>query len=64
VRLTILGGGGFRVPLVYGALLRDTSTRRVEEVVLYDVDAARLDAVTHVLRQMAYGDPAAPRVVT
>ena len=25
VRLAILGGGGFRVPLVYGALLRDTS---------------------------------------
>ena len=25
MRLAILGGGGFRVPLVYGALLRDTS---------------------------------------
>lgn len=23
MRLTILGGGGFRVPLVYGALLTD-----------------------------------------
>ena len=30
MRLAILGGGGFRVPLVYGALLRDTSERRVD----------------------------------
>ena len=27
VKLAILGGGGFRVPLVYGALLRDTSAQ-------------------------------------
>ena len=40
MKLAILGGGGFRVPLVYGALLRDTSARRVDEVVLYDTDAA------------------------
>ena len=30
VKLAILGGGGFRVPLVYGALLRDTSEQRVD----------------------------------
>ena len=38
VKLAILGGGGFRVPLVYGALLRDTSEQRVDRVSLYDVD--------------------------
>jgi len=27
--LTIVGGGGFRVPLVYGALLGDTAEPRV-----------------------------------
>ncbi len=64
MRLAILGGGGFRVPLVYGALLRDTSERRVDEVVLYDVDEGRLAAVGHVLRQMAAGREQAPRVAT
>ena len=45
MKLTIVGGGGFRVPLVYGALLRDTGRPRVEEVVLYDVSEERLTAV-------------------
>ena len=45
MRLSILGGGGFRVPLVHGALLRDRSPGRVTEVVLYDPDAGRLAAI-------------------
>ena len=50
MRLAVLGGGGFRVPLVYGALLRDTGDKpRVEEVVLYDVSPDRLEAIRHVL---------------
>ena len=60
MRLVILGGGGFRVPLVYGALLRDTSERRIDSVQLYDVDEGRLGAIAHVLHQMA---AAAPREV-
>jgi 6-phospho-beta-glucosidase len=64
VKLAILGGGGFRVPLVYGALLRDTSERRVDDVVLYDVDEGRLAAVGHVLQQMAAGREQAPRIST
>ncbi len=62
MRLTILGGGGFRVPLVYGALLRDHDDPRVDEVTLYDVDPERLDAMRHVLQQMADGVQDAPRV--
>ena len=42
MRLTILGGGGFRVPLVYGALLGDHAEGRVTEVTLHDLDAGRL----------------------
>ncbi|MFD1938167.1 6-phospho-beta-glucosidase [Nonomuraea mangrovi] len=53
MKLAVLGGGGFRVPLVYGALLRDTAKPRVEEVVLYDVSAERLAAVRHVLDGLA-----------
>ncbi|GII80557.1 6-phospho-beta-glucosidase [Sphaerisporangium rufum] len=62
MRLTILGGGGFRVPLVYGALLRDTGRPRVEEVVLYDVSAERLAAIGHVLAALAAGHDDPPRV--
>jgi 6-phospho-beta-glucosidase len=60
-RLTILGGGGFRVPLVYGALLSGESP--ISEVVLYDVDHRRLAAIRRVLEAQARDVPHAPRVV-
>ncbi|MFH0515880.1 6-phospho-beta-glucosidase [Streptomyces sp. M41] len=62
MRLTILGGGGFRVPLVYGALLTDRAEGRVTRVVLHDLDAGRLAAVTRVLAEQAAGVPDAPEV--
>jgi 6-phospho-beta-glucosidase len=62
VRLTILGGGGFRVPLVYGALLGDRGEGRVTEVVLQDTDAGRLRAVSRVLAEQAADVPDAPAV--
>ncbi|WP_030912095.1 6-phospho-beta-glucosidase [Streptomyces sp. NRRL F-5126] len=62
MRLTILGGGGFRVPLVYGALLRDRGEGRITSVTLYDVDAGRLSAVGRVLADQAAGVADAPAV--
>ncbi|GAA1348231.1 family 4 glycosyl hydrolase [Saccharothrix algeriensis] len=47
MRLVILGGGGFRVPLVHKALVADG---RVDELVLHDVDPARLARIRAVLR--------------
>ncbi|MFL6170858.1 MAG: 6-phospho-beta-glucosidase [Ornithinibacter sp.] len=64
MRLAILGGGGFRVPLVHGALLRDRSPGRVTEVVLHDTDAGRLATVALVLEQLGAGHPDPPQVVT
>ncbi|MFF9813336.1 6-phospho-beta-glucosidase [Streptomyces sp. NPDC014006] len=64
MRLTILGGGGFRVPLVYGALLTDRAEGRVTAVVLHDVDAGRLAAVARVLAEQAAAVPDAPSVTT
>ncbi|WP_330281671.1 6-phospho-beta-glucosidase [Streptomyces sp. NBC_00588] len=64
MRLTILGGGGFRVPLVYGALLTDHAEGRVTDVVLHDLDAGRLDAVARVLAEQAAGVSDAPTVTT
>ncbi|TLS44644.1 6-phospho-beta-glucosidase [Streptomyces montanus] len=62
MKLTILGGGGFRVPLVYGALLGDRAEGRVTDVVLHDLDAGRLSAVARVLSEQAAGVPGAPAV--
>jgi 6-phospho-beta-glucosidase len=60
----MLGGGGFRTPLVHGALLRDHHARRVDEVWLHDVDAGRLAAIARVLRQQAEGHEDPPAVHT
>jgi 6-phospho-beta-glucosidase len=49
MKLTIVGGGGFRVPLVYTALLALRDRLGIEEVVLHDIDRARLDRIAPVL---------------
>ncbi|WP_285545380.1 6-phospho-beta-glucosidase [Streptomyces lavendulae] len=59
MRLTILGGGGFRVPLVYGALLADRAEGRVSHVTLYDEDPDRLAAMARVLADQAAASGAA-----
>ncbi|MGA5279627.1 6-phospho-beta-glucosidase [Streptomyces griseoincarnatus] len=64
MKLAILGGGGFRVPLVHGALLGDRGAGRVTRVVLHDVDAGRLLAVSRVLGEQAAGVSDAPEVIT
>ena len=61
MKLAILGGGGFRVPLVYGALLGDDLVDRVS---LYDVSTPRLSAIGSVLRQLGADSEAAPVVET
>lgn len=62
MKLTILGGGGFRVPLVYRALLADTSTDRVTQVRLFDTDPTRAQAIANVLAAQAAGAERAPLV--
>ncbi len=58
MRLLIAGGGGFRVPLIYRALASGRFAGMVSELVLYDVDPARLQAVTAVLHSMPGGPDA------
>ncbi len=55
--LTILGGGGFRVPLVHAALLADDRPGRVEELRLFDTDPGRLRAVAAVCAEQSAGHP-------
>jgi len=61
MKLTVIGGGGFRVPLVYGALLEDRE-RLVDQVILHDVDPRRLRVITAVLDQLAATRRRSPRV--
>jgi 6-phospho-beta-glucosidase len=63
MKATILGGGGFRTPYIYRELATRPGGEAVEELVLFDNDPVRLDAVRAVLHQM---EPAAhaPRIVT
>jgi 6-phospho-beta-glucosidase len=49
MKIAILGGGGFRVPMVYGALLTRAKRLGLEEVALYDVDESRLSQIAPVL---------------
>ena len=60
MKLCILGGGGFRTPYVYQALLRDGGTPRITEVALYDIDEDRLRSMTMILEQFAVGFDDAP----
>ncbi len=53
MKLAIVGGGGFRVPLIYGALLRRFSTLHFDEIVLHDVDEDRLRRIGGVLEGQA-----------
>jgi 6-phospho-beta-glucosidase len=53
MKLAIVGGGGFRVPLVYGALLARRDRLPFDEVVLHDVDAGRLERIGAVLDGLA-----------
>ncbi|MCP3801572.1 6-phospho-beta-glucosidase [Allokutzneria sp. A3M-2-11 16] len=63
MRLVVLGGGGFRVPLVHSSLLGDPA-RLVDELVLYDVDPLRLKGISAVLDRQAAAFDWRPRLRT
>jgi 6-phospho-beta-glucosidase len=49
VKLAVVGGGGFRVPLVYQALLRLGHGVGLDEIVLQDPEAGRLARIRSVI---------------
>lgn len=69
MKLAILGGGGFRVPLVYEAVATAATGLTVDEIALHDVDPARLATITSVVEglgaQLVAADSAVslPRLV-
>ena len=59
MQLTILGGGGFRVPLVYRAVANDSL---IDHVVLYDIDQERLSSISEVITADHTSGASGPRV--
>ncbi len=53
MKLAILGGGGFRVPNVYAALLAAPEPLRQAQVALHDTSAQRLAVIESVLARQA-----------
>jgi 6-phospho-beta-glucosidase len=49
MKIALLGGGGFRVPMVYGALLTRAGRLGLDEITLYDVSETRLGRIGPVL---------------
>ena len=64
MKLTIVGGGGFRVPQVFEAVAADGAPTRIDELCLYDVAPERLDIIRAVIDELAPSHPSAPRVTT
>ncbi len=63
MKLTILGGGGFRVPLMFRTLLNDRSEHPVTQLRLWDTDTSRLTVMANILAAMAQQYPTAPSVM-
>jgi 6-phospho-beta-glucosidase len=56
MKLSIIGGGGFRVPLVYQALVSERMPL-IDEVWLHDTSASRLAVIESVLSQLPHPIP-------
>ncbi len=62
VQLTILGGGGFRVPLVIDSVAGSRDRVDIDEIVLHDLDLGRLQVIAAVAAAQLGGRTDAPRV--
>lgn len=62
MKLTVIGGGGFRIPQLFAALGREDSPMRIDELHLYDVQPDRLETMLKIIEFTAPGLPLAPRV--
>lgn len=62
MKLALLGGGGFRVPLIFQALAEHALDVAIDQLWLYDTDRQRLDLMGRVLAELAQQYPDPPRV--
>ena len=62
MKLTIIGGGGFRVPQVFEAVSADNAPVRIDELALYDVSESRLTIIRAIIDELAKHTAHSPRV--
>ena len=62
MKLTIIGGGGFRVPQVFEAVASDSAPVRIDELSLYDVSPERLAIIRVIVERIAQEKRFAPRI--
>lgn len=62
MKLTVIGGGGFRIPQLFTALGGDAAPITVTELHLHDVHADRLETIRKILEHLAPGLPKAPKL--
>jgi 6-phospho-beta-glucosidase len=62
MKLTIIGGGGFRVPQVFEAVSADGAPVRIDELSLYDVSESRLTTIRAIIDELAQRTAYSPRV--
>ncbi|MEE6272074.1 6-phospho-beta-glucosidase [Georgenia wangjunii] len=53
MKLTIIGGGGFRVPQIFAAVAAADAGIRVDEICLYDASPERMRVIAAVLDQLS-----------
>src|SRR3954453_7775444 len=53
MKLTLIGAGGFRTPVIYRAIAAGEVTTHYDEVAFYDIDQGRLDRIGSVLDGIA-----------
>jgi 6-phospho-beta-glucosidase len=62
MKLTIIGGGGFRVPQVFEAVSADDAPVRIDELSLYDVSESRLTTIRAIIDELAQRTKHSPRI--
>lgn len=57
-KITLIGGGGVRTPLLIHGLAEAASTLRIHELALYDIDAERVELMAELGREVVRGQQA------
>ena len=66
MKVTIIGGGGVRTPLVLYGLRQANQTLKIEEVALFDLDHKRMETIARLGREVLqqFGSPFSIRIHT
>lgn len=64
MKLTVIGGGGIRSPLLVSSMLRRSERINLEEICLMDIDADKLDIIGRLCQELAKKAGASVQITT